>query len=149
MAFTYAFGANPIIDFPRLLCSDTDSAHQIFQDSEILAFYQICQAQFQSSMYFTQPNGANLPASPVSYLRVAAFMLDSLASNQSRLASVIQLLDVKLDASKAALALRTQAQSYRDTDDNAGAFAIIEQVRDEYSFQQRFWNQVQRQFGTT
>ncbi len=148
MAFSYQFGNNPQIDYPRLLISDTQSVDHIFEDSEILACYQICQSFFQSSMFFTVPGGANLPSSPVSYLRVAALLLDSLAANKSRLSSITQLLDVKLDPSKAAIALRDQATAYRDVDDNSGAFVIIESVNNYWSFRDRFWAQVQRTTGT-
>lgn len=139
--------SNPTIDAPRLLVSDTNSAQPVFQDEEILLAYQINASQFQSSMFYSGASGRNLPASPLSYLRCAATLLDALAANKARLASVQQMLDVKLDASKAAKALQDQAKVYRDTDDNAGAFMIIEQVNDFFSFSDRFWKQVQRQSG--
>ena len=147
MAFTYNFGANPQIDYIRLLISDTVDLNHVFEDSELLALYQIQQLTWQTSMLYSGSAGAYLPSTPVSYLRVAALALDSLAANKSRLSSITQLLDVKLDPSKAAIALRTQAQSYREIDDDAGAFAIIEQVRDDWSFRDRWWAQVQRQAG--
>jgi hypothetical protein len=91
--------------------------------------------------------GQNIPTSPVSYLRVSALLLDSLAANKARLASIKQLLDVKLDSSDASIQLRATACEYRDVEDNSGAFMIIEQVNDEWSFRDRFWKQVQRQSG--
>jgi hypothetical protein len=139
--------SNPQIDYPRLLVADTNSQQPIFQDEEILAAYGIMQAQFQSSMFYSGAGGRNLPTSPVSYLRVAALLLDAIASNKSRLAGIQQMLDIKIDASKAAAALQAQAQAFRDTDDNSGAFVIIEQVNDYFSFADRFWKQVQRQSG--
>lgn len=145
MAFTYQYGANPTIDFPRLLISDTQDENHVFEDSEIMAFYQIQAAQFQSSMFWSFNAGANLPATPVSYLRVAALALDSIASNKSRLSSIIQLMDIKLSPDKAAQALRDQAATYRETEDNAGAFMVIEQVTTTWSFAQRFWSQWMRQ----
>lgn len=145
---SYGGGSNPTIDYPRLLIADTDPLKQIFSDSEINSAYQIQASFFQSSQFFTPPAGRLVPQSPVSYLRVAALLLDSLASNNARLAGVIKLLDVQLDLSKAAQALRDQAKAYRDTDDNAGAFAIIEQCPTSWSISERFWAQVQRQQGT-
>ncbi len=147
MSFSYQFGANPIIDYPRLLISDTQELNHIFEDSEIQSAYIINSAQFQSSMFFSPPAGRNLPAYPIAFLRCAALLLDSLAANKSRLASITQLLDVHLNPNMAAKALRDQAQAYRDTDDSSGAFMIIEQVTTSWSFYDRFWAQIQRQSG--
>jgi hypothetical protein len=119
----------------------------IFSDEEYQAFTSIVTQQFQSSMFYSPPAGQNLPQYPVPYLRIAALALDSMAANKSYLASVEELLDVKLDAAKSANALRKQAQAYRDQDDNAGAFMIIEQVNDSFSLYDRYWKQVQRQQG--
>jgi hypothetical protein len=83
----------------------------------------------------------------VSFLRVAALALSALASNQSRLASITQLLDVHLAPGVAAKALRDQAAEYRAIDDDAGAFAVIEQVNTSWNMRDRFWAQVQRQGG--
>ena len=147
MSFSYQFGANPQIDYVRLLVSDTQETNHIFEDSEILMTYQINAAQWQSSMFFSPPLGRNLPSQPVAYLRAAALLLDSLAANKSRLSSITQLLDVKLNPNVAAKALRDQAQAYRDVDDNSGAFVIIEQCPTVWAWQDRFWNQIQRQNG--
>lgn len=150
MSFTYGAGSNPMIDYPRMLISDTQYADAngtpiyVFEDSEIMAAYNIVGNVFQSSMFFSPPAGQYIPATPINYYRVAATLLDCLASNKAKLASVIQLLDVKLDPSKAAQELRNQAKEYRDADDNSGAFMIIEQVNDVFSFRDRFWSQVQR-----
>jgi hypothetical protein len=147
MAFSYQFGANPQIDYPRLLISDTQETNHIFEDSEILMAYNIQASFFQSSMFYSPPAGQTVPLSPVSYLRIAALLLDSLAANKSRLSSITQLLDVHLSPNVAAKSLRDQAQAYRDTDDNSGAFVIIEQCSTTWSFQDRYFNQVQRQIG--
>ncbi len=145
MSFSYQFGANPAIDYVRLLIADTDPTKIIFQDAEITMATQLQACQFQSAQFFSGAMGANLPASPVSYLRIAALLLDALASNQARLSGLVKILDVEMSTRDAAKALREQAQAYRDTDDNAGAFMIIEQVNDTFSFRDRFWKQVQRQ----
>lgn len=147
MSFSYNLGANPAIDYPRLLISDTQSVGHVFEDEEIAAATQIQALQFQSSMFYSGPGGNNLPTSPVSYLRIAALLLDALAANKARLASVKQLLDVKLDSSDAAIQLRATAAEYREVEDNAGAFMIIEQVNDVFSFRDRYWKTVQRQIG--
>lgn len=145
MSFTYDFATAPLISYVRLLIPDTDSSNPIFQDDEIQAFYFIQSQQYQSSMRYSGPAGQNLPSSPVSYLRVAALALGTLAGNSARLSSVIGLLDVKLDPSKAAEMLRAQAAEYRTIDDDAGAFMIIEQCTTSWGFLDRYWSQVQRQ----
>ena len=144
MSFTYGLGANPTIDIPRLLISDTQSTNHVFEDEEITMAYTIAGSFFQSAQFYSGAGGANIPTTPVSYLRVAALLLDSLAANKSRLASIKQLLDVKLDSSDAAIQLRATAAEYREVDDNSGAFMIIEQVNDNFSFRERFWKTVQR-----
>jgi hypothetical protein len=151
MSFSYNNGANPPIDFPRLLCSDTQQTDAngnriyIFEDQEYTAFTAMVSGIWQSSMFWSPPSGqATLPTSPVNYLRIAALALDSLAANKSRLASIKQLLDVKLDSSDAAIQLRATAAEYRKVDDESGAFVIIEQVTTDWSFRDRFWAQWQR-----
>lgn len=151
MSFSYQQGQNPPVDFPRGLTGDTvefnpnGSRAYIFSDQEITMFTNIAQSVWQSSMFWSAFQGVGtLPSSPVSYLRIASLMMDALASNKSRLASVIALLDVKLSPKDAAIQCRTQAQEYRDVDDNTGAFVIIEQCNNYWSFRDRFWNQWQR-----
>ena len=147
VAFTYILPSN--IGYVRLLIADTDAANPIFSDDEITAFLTLSGMQWQSSQFYSAAGGqVSLPSPPTNYLRAAAFALDALASNKSRLEGVIQLLDVKLSSVKdTALALRAQAQSYRDVDDNSGAFVIIEQVSNDWAFRQRFFNQAARQLG--
>lgn len=147
MSFSYnnCDGSQPQIDYMRLLCSDTVSLNHVFEDSELLAFATITALPFQSAQFYDTPLGATLPTSPTTYLRSAALALRSLAANKSRLASIKQLLDVKLDSSDAAIQLRATADSYLEMDDNNGAFFMIEQCNDNFSFRQRFWNTVQRQ----
>lgn len=145
MAFTYNGGANPSIDYVRLLISDTNPLKPIFSDSEIISFANITAGVWQSSMFYSGTVGqATLPATPVNYLRTAALALDSLANNKARLSAVTSLLDVKIDPSKAADQLRKGAQEYRQVDDDSMAFVIIEQCNTDWSFKQRFWSQWQR-----
>ena len=119
MSFSYQYGANPTIDYPRALIFDTQAQGHIFEDEEIIIFTNIQQLQFQSAQLYTAPMGQNLPSSPVSYLRVAALALDSIATSKARLSSIKQLLDVKMDSSDAAIQLRAMAAEYRDLDDNS------------------------------
>lgn len=152
MAFSYTFGANPPIDFPRLLLFDTQQFAKdgvtrayIFEDSEINALSAIVSNVWQSSMKYSGTAGvATLPSPPTNYLRIAALGLDAIASNKARLSSITQLLDVKLSPAIAAKALREQAQAFRDADDNSMAFVIIEQVTTPWAYRDRWWNEVQR-----
>jgi hypothetical protein len=150
MSFSYQYGQNPAIDFPRLLISDTLATNHIFEDAEIMAATNITANIWQSAQFYTPPSGVGtLPTTPISYYRIAALLLDSIAANKARLASITQILDVKLDPSKAAKALQDQARAYREIDDNSGAFVLIEQVNDNFSFYDRFWKQIQRQSAGT
>src|ERR1039458_4356118 len=80
MSFSYTFGANPAIDYPRMLIQDsqqfvvdasgnvTTQRAYIFEDSEILAFTAIVGNVYQSSMTFDFPTTIQVPSSPVSYI---------------------------------------------------------------------------------
>ena len=145
MSWSYSFTANPNIAYVRLLIPDTQPAQPIFQDEEIQAFFNIQMMNFQSGMFFSGVQGRNLPSLPLSYVRVAALALDTLANNKGRLGSVVKMLDVQLDWKAAADILREGAKTYREIDDNAGAMMIIEQTPTDWAFAQRWWNQFQRQ----
>lgn len=151
MSFSYDFVSNPMIANVRLLIPDTvnDPSQNlpIYSDEEIQAFYNIQASQFQSSMFYSAPAGQNLPNLPLSYLRVAALAIDTLANNSARLAIITKLLDVQLSPKDAAAALASRAQSLRTTDDESGAFVMIEQVNTVFAFFDRYWKQVQRQTG--
>jgi hypothetical protein len=153
LATTYP-STQPLIDYPRLLVSDTNqfqangtSRAYVFEDSEILSMYSIVGNVYQSSMQYDFPNTIQVPATPVSYIRVAAYLLNSLAANKARLSGVIQLLDVKLSYKDATKALQDQAAAWLTLDDDTGAFAIIEQTQwgDDASFMGRYFREVQRQ----
>jgi hypothetical protein len=151
--FSYQGGLNPPIDYPRLIISDTQqfaadgvTPIYVFSDQEIQAATAIELAVWQSAQFWCGPQGTtplNTQATP--WRRIGATLLDSLAANKSRLSAVQQILDVKLNPSLAAKALQDQAQALRDADDNSGAFVIIEQVNDTFSFIDRYWKTVQRQ----
>ncbi len=156
MSFSYNYGSNPPIDYPRLLISDTQQFEAdgttrayVFEDSEIQAATTIETSVWQSGMFYSGSGGlTTLPnQSVIPWRRIAATLLDSLAANAARLSAVTQLLDVKLSPKEAALALREQAQALRDADDNSGSFAIAEQVGNQFTFRDRFWKQIQRQWG--
>lgn len=149
MAFSYHFmdGSQDQIDMPRALCSDTTDAGHVWEDSEITGMTRLQSLQFQSSQTYSGSAGANLPSSPVSYLRVAALMLDAMASNEAKLSATLSLLDWKGDRGKAAAALHAQAKALRDLDDESGAFAIIESCHTVWDLRDKFWKSVQRQSG--
>lgn len=138
------------IDYIRPMIGDTDESAQIMSNEEITngLYMTSTQALYQSSALYstgaqqgTTPTGA---AQVYSYWYAAAWCLDCMASTKAYLASVQQLLDVKLDASKSATALRALAKDYRDREDNAGHFAEIEQVGTAFQARQRWWNQLLR-----
>jgi hypothetical protein len=153
MSWSFGAGSNPPIDYPRILTGDMNPVSPIFQDESILAIEQIVTTPFQSGQFFSTPSGPTgggtlgtyLPQTPIPYYRVAAIMLNSMASMQAWPSAVTELLDVKLNGPAAVKALQNLAQSYLDLDDNSGAIFIIEQVNDDWSFRDRFWKQWQRQ----
>ena len=153
MAATYTYNAESPgpVDFVRLMIPDTQflpnvsPPQMIFSDQEIEMFYRIQGSVFQSTQFYSGAAGRFIPSTPLSYLRVAALALDTLANNKGKLGNVIQLLDVKLDWSKAAQILRDGAKNYRDIDDDSGAIFIIEQTNTDWSFRDRWWKQWQRQ----
>ena len=144
-------GTQDGIDFVRLLIPDTGGGSPvvfIFSDQEILAFSAINAMTWQSPQFWSGPAGqAVLPTTPSNIFRAAALALRTLAGNNSRLAAVTQLLDVKLSPALAAKALQDVAQSYLDMDDNSGAFAIFEQVNTIWTWRDRWVAQIQRQSG--
>jgi hypothetical protein len=125
-----------------MLIADTDSVHPIFQDSEIqMALLMNTSSYLYASMgqFFGPP-----PVNVTSTLRAAALLLDSLASNKARLAAIVELLDVKLSADKAAIQLRAQAKEFRDLENNSGSFAIAEMVNDQFQARERVGRQFLR-----
>lgn len=161
MSFSYLLATTfptpqPQIDFVRLLVSDTTefaadgtTPIYIFSDQEVLGAGQIELAVWQSAQFFsTQQGQVSFGTTPYPYRRVAANLLDALCANKSRLSAVQQILDVKLSPEKAAAALASQAAALRKADDESGAFTIIEQVNDVFSFRDRYWKSIQREFAT-
>lgn len=153
MSFSYGAGSNPPIDYPRMLVADTtqfDANGQrvyAFEDSEIVAATTIEMSVWQSGMFYSGQAGvATLPSNPIPWRRVAATLIDCLAANQARLSILSQVLDVKLNAN-ATKDMQAQAAALRKADDESGAFVIIEQVNNVFSFRDRYWKTVQRQSG--
>lgn len=147
MGFSYQFGANPQIDWPRILVADTQECKHIFEDEEILSVYAIAGSPWQSGMMFSDTQGKALPSTPASPYRIAAILLKALAGNRARLSAVTKLLDVNVNPGAAAKALMQQANDWLETDYNSGAFVMIEQCHTSWNFADRFWKQVQRQLG--
>jgi hypothetical protein len=141
MSFSYNLGANPAIDYPRLLIADTDSTHPIFQDEEINSASAIDAVVFFPAVQSGIAGPTTGTASP---RRTAATLLDALAANKARLSAALEVLDIKLDASKAAKALQDQAKALRDTEMNSGAFGIAELYLDQFTGRQRIWKQLLR-----
>lgn len=151
--FTYQGGANPPIDYPRMLVADTlqfgpDGATPIFAfwDEEIQAATNIELAVWQSGMFWSKASGVTpfQNTSVVPWRRIAATLIDCLASNQARLSYISQQLDTKMNPG-AVKDMQAQAAALREADDNSGAFVIIEQVNDFPSFIDRYWKTVARQ----
>ena len=157
MSFSYLLATTyptpqPLIDYPRALVGDTQEFQPdgvtrayIFSDQEIQGITQVVANVFQSSMVFDPPMNQQIPQTPVSFLRIAAYLNMAMAATPSKLAGIVQLLDVKLSMKDSAAALQKQAATWLEIDDDAGAFVIIEQVNDPASFRDRFWKEVQRQ----
>jgi hypothetical protein len=153
MGFSYGYGSNPEIDYPRFLVADTQefgpdgtTPIYVFDDREILLASQVTRLAWRSSMTYSGVQGAAaLPPQPKSYYRIAACLLDALASNNAKLAKALKVLDVQVSAQGAAQELRAQAAAFRDVDDNCGAIVIIEQVNTTFAFRDRYWKTIQRQ----
>src|SRR5271156_1998766 len=85
MSFSYQGGANPPIDYPRLLVSDTvqfdanGNRVYAFEDSEIVAATTIETSVWQSGMFYSGQAGvASTPSNPIPWRRIAATLLDCL-----------------------------------------------------------------------
>jgi len=142
MSATYQFGANPPIDYPRMLIADT-GPNFIFQDLEIQSAYNII------PVFTLVPNsGGGQFAQPASvqpsYRFVAAVLLRSLASNKARLAAQLKALDINMNTQVAAQELRASAKDFEDSENNSGAFAIAEMVPNNYAAYERVWKQLLR-----
>ncbi len=152
LLFTYNFTTDLLLSRVRLLVADTDSSSPIFEDDEVMQalYIESSQGLYISGQAATTAAAVSSPAIPQVYsvYRSAAMLLDSLASNKSRLAGAVQILDIKLDIAKSATMLRDQAATYRATEENAGHFAIAEWVVDGFTARERVVNQWLRLYGS-
>ena len=146
--FTYDFIAAPLLSSVRMLIPDTDSTAPIFQDEEVnqAIFIESSQGLYCSGM--ANPTGSSVspPVQVYSIRRAAALLVDVIAGNNARLGIIQQLLDVKLDSSKAVVALRAYADSLRQTEAMSGAFAIAEMTLDAFSARERVFKQILRMY---
>ncbi len=150
--FTYNFTTDLLLSRVRLLVADTDSSSPIFEDDEVMQalYVESSQGLYISGQAATTAAPVANPGIPQVYsiYRAAALLLDAIAANKSRLASVVQILDVKLAPSEAAKMLREQAKGYRELEENAGHFAIAEWVLDGFTARERVVNQWMRLYGS-
>jgi hypothetical protein len=142
LSWTYDFRNFPDLSLVRLLVFDTDPAQPIFQDAEVNAAMQL-----ESSGNIIVGLTGFSPAVPVrqiiSHRRAAALLLRSLSGGKAR-NLVQQVLDVKIDGSKAASSLKALADSYINDEMMAGYFAVSEMVNDTFSMRERLWKQLYR-----
>lgn len=149
MSFTYDFTSAPAISTVRLLIPDTDSTQPIFSDDEINAFLWLSSSQGIYTSGMAWPNGtqASMPIQIYSYRFAAAYALDSIAGDRSRLASVERILDVKLNPALAAKGLHEIAESLREQERTCGNFAVAELTYDVFTARERTLNQLLRLTG--
>ncbi len=145
--YTYDFDTAPAIANVRGLVGDTDMTTPVFTDAEVNNALQ--QESSQNMILglsgFTPNPGVR---QQYSYRRSAAWLLNGLAANFSRLASVIsQLLDVHLAPGVASKELRAQAQALIDQEANSGQFAVSEMVVNSFSMRERLNAMLLRQQG--
>lgn len=150
MSFTYDFNSQPQISTVRLYIMDTQASQPIFSDEEITQFLfnTSSQAIYQSGQAVATGISVAAPVQIYSYYQAAALALMAMASNKAYLSAITQLLDVKLDPSKAQAALKAMAQMYLERDDNAGHFAIAEMVQNQFSARERVYAQFLRLYGS-
>lgn len=143
LSFTYNFVTDPLLSQVRLLIPDTDSANPIFQDVEIqqALFIESAQGLYNSGQAVPGGVPVQSPGQVYSIRRAAALLVDCIAGNNSKLAIIEQILDVKLDGSKSAAALHDHADNLRQTEALSGAFAIAEWVVNDFTAMERVWKQ--------
>ncbi len=149
MSFTYDFQTAPQLSQVRLMIADTDPSHPVFSDDEVnnALFLESSQGLYISGQASAAGSQMTYVPQVFSVRRAAALLLDAIAANKGTLASISQLLDVKLNHDLAAQELRATAQALRDTEANAGHFAIAEMVFDQFSARERVWKQLLRLEG--
>lgn len=150
--FTYNFSQNLQLSQVRMLIADTNISKPVFDDDEVMNALQLTSSQGIFTSGQAVSFGVSYPQ-PVpliySVYRAAALLLDCIAANKSKLASITELLDVKLSPDKAATALRAQAAEYRNLASNDGSFAIAEITYDEFSARERIYKMILRLYGSS
>lgn len=146
MSFTYDFTANLLLSQVRMLVPDTDATHPIFNDDEVNQALYLTSSQGLYVAAQAAAGGSNRNTTPLIYSvrMAAALLIDALASNKAKLAVVEQILDVKIDPSRAQKALHEQAECLRDQERKLGSFAIAEVVTDSFSARERWYAQILR-----
>lgn len=146
MSFSYQ--PMTAIFFVRSLIPDTNQSNAIFSDEELngFLFLESSQGIYTSGMAWPNGSQAPLPIQVYSYRRAAAMAIDVIAADRAKLATIQQLLDVKIDGGKAQTALHEIAESLREQEDNLG-FAIAEVTYDPFAARERMLNQLLRLQG--
>lgn len=127
MAFTYTLSTDA--GQVRLLIPDNKSTGYIFEDDEIDVFLSL---EYSNTR------------------RAAALALETIASNETYVLKVIELLDLKTDGAKTSDALLKRAKLLREQADRAdaseegGAWDIAEWVVDDFTARERLAKQWQR-----
>lgn len=144
-SFTYNFSTDLILSQVRLLIPDT-SAPFIYSDQEIQQFINLESSQGLYVSAQAMPSAAGTSYVPLVYSvrRSAAMALDVIANRLTRLAGVVQILDVKLQLNVAAAQAKADAKDLRDQEARLGSFAIAELVYDQFSARERAYAQMLR-----
>lgn len=141
MSFSYSYTPT-LINFCRFLVADTVDAGHTFEDEEITNAGAL---ESGSMAIIVQGQTTFSTIGSPSPRRVAANLLDALAANQSRLASALTVLDIKIDTKTVASELRNQAKALREVDENSSAFGIAEMCTNDFTRRERWWDQWLRQ----
>lgn len=144
-SFTYNFSTDLILSQVRLLIPDT-SAPFIFSDQEIQQFINLESSQGLYVSAQAMPSAAGTSYVPLVYSvrRSAAMALDVIANRLTRLAGVVQILDVKLQLNVSAAQAKADAKDLRDQEARMGNWAIAEMVNDSFSARERSYCQMLR-----
>ncbi len=142
MSFSFDFSTNLIVAQVRMLIPDTEPPG-IFSDEEVNQFIYLESSQGLYVSGQAAPTAASQTVLPIIYSvrRSAAMALDVIANKLTRLAGVVQILDVKLQLNVAAAQAKADAKDLRDQEARLGSFAIAELVYDQFSARERVWAQ--------
>jgi len=146
--FTFDFATEPLLSQVRALIPDT-TPPGIFSDDEINMFINLESSQGLYVSGQGAPTASSRTVVPLVYSvrRSAAMALDVIANKLTRLAGVVQILDVKLQLNVAAAQAKANAKDLRDQEARLGSFAIAELVYDQFSARERIYSQLLRLEG--